>query len=98
MEACNVKGGQGSCISIPQIPVGKLAYQDCNRDRLSRAGAGASPSAVTEPYLQKVSRNLRGWFCAIRADRIWGTARRAIRNSVNSVNSVIVPSRLWSPL
>src|SRR6516165_5729920 len=35
MEACDVKGGQGSCKSIPQIPVGKLAHQNCNRDQLS---------------------------------------------------------------
>src|SRR5215471_20960637 len=38
MEACHVKRGQGSCKSIPQIPVGKLAYQNCNRDQLSPRG------------------------------------------------------------
>ena len=38
MEACHVKRGQGSCISIPQIPVGKLAYQNCSRDQLSPRG------------------------------------------------------------
>ena len=38
MEACHVKGGQGSCKSIPQIPVGKLAYQNCNRDLSPRGG------------------------------------------------------------
>jgi hypothetical protein len=42
MEACHVKGGQGSCKSIPQIPVGKLAYQNCNRDQLSPRGKGGS--------------------------------------------------------
>ena len=35
-----LKEGQGSCKSIPQIPVGKLAYQNCSRDQLSRVGAG----------------------------------------------------------
>ena len=30
MEACYAKGGQGSRNSIPQIPVGKLAHQNCS--------------------------------------------------------------------
>src|SRR6516164_4831164 len=38
MEACHVKRGQGSYISIPQIPVGKFAYQNCSRDQLSPRG------------------------------------------------------------
>ena len=31
MEACDAKGGQGSRISISQVPVGKLAHQNCSR-------------------------------------------------------------------
>ena len=38
MEACYAKGGQGSRNSIPQIPVGKLAHQNCSRDQLSPRG------------------------------------------------------------
>jgi hypothetical protein len=40
MEACHVKGGQGSCKSIPPIPVGKLAYQNCSRDPIEPRGGG----------------------------------------------------------
>jgi hypothetical protein len=38
VEACYVKGGQGSRNSISQIPVGELAYQNCSRDRWNRGG------------------------------------------------------------
>ena len=31
MVACDAKGGQGSRISISQVPVGKLAHQNCSR-------------------------------------------------------------------
>src|ERR1700745_1837162 len=31
MEACDTKGGQSSRISISQVPVGKLAHQNCSR-------------------------------------------------------------------
>jgi hypothetical protein len=39
MEACDTKGGQSGRNSIPQIPVGKLAHQNCCRNRRKR-GAG----------------------------------------------------------
>jgi hypothetical protein len=48
MEACHVKGGQGSCKSIPQIPVGELAYQNCSRDQLSRAEGGRATGLMCE--------------------------------------------------
>src|SRR5262249_17473906 len=60
MEACHVKRGQGSCSSIPQIPVGKLAYQNCNRDQLSRAESGSFTVRSGSAYLQKLTSNLRG--------------------------------------
>src|SRR5260370_37261337 len=31
MEACHAEGSKSRCSSIPQIPVGQLAYQDCIR-------------------------------------------------------------------
>ena len=40
MEACDAKGGQSSRNSIPQIPVGKLAHQNCSRNRRKHGTGG----------------------------------------------------------
>jgi hypothetical protein len=43
MEACYAKGGEGSRNSIPQIPVGKLAYQNCSRNNGTVACGNFTP-------------------------------------------------------
>ena len=43
MEACYPEGGEGSCNSIPQIPVGKLAYQNRSRNNGTVAWGNFTP-------------------------------------------------------
>src|SRR5260370_21482664 len=64
MEACYAKGGQGSRNSIPQIPVGQLAYQNCSRNNGTVACAGSKGWRTTPDYIgknieQAVRRRLR---------------------------------------
>src|SRR6516225_4509642 len=60
MEACHVKRGQGSCISIPQIPVGKLAYQNFSRDQLSPRGGLELHRPQWLSHTSKISHTICG--------------------------------------
>src|SRR5260370_5829178 len=89
MEACHVKRGQGSCISIPQIHVGKLAYQNCSRDKLSPRGGWELHRPQWRSHTFEIFHKICEADCACPSDYL-----RAEANTPFAASARLASSRL----